>query len=54
MLGSSLLPILILGIVLLVVGVTLQAGATGSVRAIKMSATLTAARRPSAAVVGAP
>jgi hypothetical protein len=43
MLGSSAPVILILGIVLLAVGVTLQAGATGSVRAIKMSATLTAA-----------
>ena len=46
MLGSSVLPILILGILLLAVGGTLQAGATGSVRAIKMSATLTAASRP--------
>jgi hypothetical protein len=43
MLGSKLL--LIPGIVLLVVGVALQAGATGAVRAIKMSASLTAGRR---------
>ena len=38
MLGSG--PLGIIGFVLLTVGVTLQAGATGSVRAIKMSATL--------------
>jgi hypothetical protein len=38
MLGSSVL--LIPGIILLVVGATLQAGATGAVRAIKMSASL--------------
>jgi hypothetical protein len=44
MLGSSAL--LIPGIVVLALGVTLQAGATGAVRAIKMSATLTATRRP--------
>ncbi len=42
MLGSSAL--LIPGILVLAVGVTLQAGATGAVRAIKMSAKLTAAR----------
>jgi len=42
MLGSKAL--LIPGIFVLAVGVTLQAGATGAVRAIKMSATLTAAR----------
>ena len=42
MLGSDLL--LIPGIVLLAVGVTLQAGATGAVRAIKMSASLTGSR----------
>lgn len=40
MLGSKLL--LIPGIVLLTLGFTLQAGATGAVRAIKMSVTLTA------------
>ena len=53
MLGSSGL-ILILGIILLALGVTLQAGATGSVRAIKMSATLTAAHRPSDAPADTP
>ena len=46
MLASSLLLIRLLGLVLLTLGVTLQAGATGSVRAIKMSATLAAARHP--------
>jgi uncharacterized membrane protein len=46
MLGSSGVVIFIAGIVLVAVGVTLQAGATGAVRAIKMSATLTAARHP--------
>ena len=44
MLGSSGL-IFALGVIALAVGVTLQAGATGSVRAIKMSATLLAGRR---------
>ncbi len=44
MLGSSLL--LIPGIFVLALGVTLQAGATGAVRAIKMSATLTRAGHP--------
>ena len=44
MLGSSLW--FIPGIFVLALGVTLQAGATGAVRAIKMSATLTTARRP--------
>ena len=43
MLGSSLL--FIPGIVVLAMGVTLQAGASGAVRAIKMSATLTTAGR---------
>ena len=42
MLGSKAL--LIPGIVLIAVGVTLQAGATGAVRAIKMSASLTGTR----------
>jgi uncharacterized membrane protein len=46
MLGSSGVVIFIAGIVLVAFGVTLQAGATGAVRAIKMSATLTAARHP--------
>ena len=45
-LGSSAVIIFILGIFALALGVTLQAGATGAVRAIKMSATLTSARRP--------
>lgn len=51
-LASSQTLIQILGFLLLTLGVTLQAGATGSVRAIKMSATLAAASRhnhPSAA-----
>lgn len=42
MLGSKLL--LIPGILVLAVGITLQAGATGAVRAIKMSVSLTAGR----------
>ena len=42
MLGSRAL--LIPGIVLIALGVTLQAGATGAVRAIKMSASLTGTR----------
>ena len=42
MLGSKAL--LIPGIVLIALGVTLQAGATGAVRAIKMSASLTGTR----------
>jgi hypothetical protein len=45
-LGSSAVVVFILGLFAVSVGVTLQAGATGAVRAIKMSATLTAARRP--------
>ena len=48
-LGSSAVLVFILGIFALALGVTLQAGATGAVRAIKMSATLTAARRPAGA-----
>ena len=43
MLGSKIL--LIPGIIVLTLGVTLQAGATGAVRAIKLSATLTASRQ---------
>jgi len=46
-LGSSAVLVFILGLFAVSLGVTLQAGATGAVRAIKMSATLTAARRPS-------
>ena len=48
MLGSKLL--LIPGIFVLAVGVTLQAGATGAVRAIKMSASLMAGHREHPAV----
>ena len=44
MLGSSLL--FIPGIFVFALGLTLQAGATGAVRAIKMSATLTTGTRP--------
>ena len=43
-LGSSAVGVFILGLFAVSLGVTLQAGATGAVRAIKMSATLTAAR----------
>jgi len=43
MLGSKIL--FIPGIFVIAIGVTLQAGATGAVRAIKMSASLTAGRR---------
>jgi hypothetical protein len=46
MLGSSGVVIFIAGIFLVTFGFTLQAGATGAVRAIKMSATLTATSRP--------
>jgi hypothetical protein len=44
MIGSDAL--LIPGIVVIAIGVTLQAGATGAVRAIKMSVTLTGSRKP--------
>jgi hypothetical protein len=44
MLGSR--PLLIPGIILLSVGATLQAGATGAVRAVRLSASLTAGHRP--------
>lgn len=47
MLGSHIL--LIPGVVLLALGLTLQAGATGAVKAIKMSATLLAGSKPTAA-----
>ena len=49
MLGSSGIVIFIPGIFLLAIGVTLQAGATGAVRAIKMSTKLMAGR-PTGAV----
>ena len=42
LLGSHVLLVFVLGVVLLVLGVTLQAGATGAVKAIKMSAKLAA------------
>ena len=42
MLGSKVL--LIPGVILIAIGATLQAGATGAVRAIKMSASLTGGR----------
>jgi len=45
MLGSSVFRVP--GIVLLAIGLTLQAGATSSVKAVKMSATLVAAQRSS-------
>ena len=51
-LGSSAVIIFILGLLAVSLGVTLQAGATGAVRAIKMSATLTATRHPSDAPTG--
>ena len=44
-LGSSAVLVFTLGLFALSLGVTLQAGATGAVRAIKMSATLTTDRR---------
>jgi hypothetical protein len=44
MIGSDAL--LIPGIVVIAIGVTLQAGTTGAVRAIKMSVSLTGGRRP--------
>lgn len=47
MLGSKAL--FIPGILVFAIGVTLQAGATGAVRAIKMSVSLTAGRQPVAA-----
>lgn len=50
MLGSKVL--FVPGIVVLTVGVTLQAGATGAVRAVKMSARLTAEASGKGTVVG--
>ena len=43
MVGSSAGVVFVLGLLALALGITLQAGATGAVRAIKMTATLTAA-----------
>ena len=50
MLGSSVL--FIPGLVVLAIGVTLQAGATGAVSALKMSVTLTSARGNPASASG--
>ncbi len=47
MLGSSVL--VIPGVILLAIGLMLQAGATSSVKAVKLSATLVTARRPDGA-----
>jgi hypothetical protein len=52
MLGSKVL--FIPGIFVFAVGITLQAGATGAVRAIKMSARLAAGRRSEATVAASP
>ena len=50
MLGSSVL--VIPGVILLIVGLMLQAGATSSVKAVKLSATFVAARRPDGPATG--
>jgi hypothetical protein len=39
----------VLGVILLVIGVTLQAGATGAVKTVKMSATLVSGQQPTGA-----
>jgi hypothetical protein len=52
MLGSKLL--LIPGILILAIAVTLQAGATGAVRAVKLSAKLLTGRNPRAAATEPP
>lgn len=44
LLGSSRVVVFALGVVLLAIGFTLQAGATGAVKAVKMSAKLAAGR----------
>jgi hypothetical protein len=46
LLGSQALFVFALGVVLLAIGLTLQAGATGAVKAIKMSAKLAAGNTP--------
>jgi hypothetical protein len=46
LLGTSGVIIFIAGILLVALGATLQAGATGAVRAIKLSAALTVPRSP--------
>ena len=50
MLGSHAL--FIPGVILLTIGLTLQAGATGAVKAVKMSAKLVAGHRPEASPEG--
>jgi hypothetical protein len=45
MLGSSTLAIFILGVIFFTVGLTLQAGATGAVKTVKMSAKLVSGRQ---------
>ena len=45
MLGSSTLVIFILGVIFFTVGLTLQAGATGAVKTVKMSAKLVSGRQ---------
>ena len=49
LLGSHVVVLFILGVVLLSLGLTLQAGATGAVKAIKMSAKLAAGEVPQSA-----
>jgi hypothetical protein len=46
LLGSRVLAIFVLGIILFSLGLTLQAGATGAVKAIKMSAKLVSGTLP--------
>ena len=45
MLGSSTLVIFVLGVIFFTVGLTLQAGATGAVKTVKMSAKLVSGRQ---------
>jgi uncharacterized membrane protein len=45
MLGSSTLAIFVLGVIFFAVGLTLQAGATGAVKTVKMSAKLVSGRQ---------
>ena len=46
MLGSSTHVIFVLGVIFFAVGLTLQAGATGAVKTVKMSAKLVSGRQP--------
>jgi hypothetical protein len=46
MIGSSTLAIFVLGVIFLTVGLTLQAGATGAVKTVKMSAKLVSRHEP--------